>query len=102
MTKRIKWPPPPERDDLHQYLGQEAAHLLVEFQRAQGKKGPGAGQPMWKLKGAALDLLYATGAPLSFVRLFDVMLGEVSAELSRMESEEPWINLIVAYEARVH
>ncbi len=101
-AKHIKWPPPPERDALHQYLGQEAARLLAEYQRAQGKRGPGASRQKWMTKGAALDLLRATEAPPSLVGLFDVMLGGVSAELLRMEPRRPWIDRIVDYEARAH
>ena len=102
MAKPIKWPPPPERDALHQCVGQEAAQLLAEYQQAQGKRGPGAGRQKWIVKGAALDLLRATGAPASLVSLFDIMLGAVSAELSSMESRRPWIDCVVDHEARAH
>ncbi len=100
--KRIKWPPPPEREALHICLGQEAAQLLAEYQRVQGKRGPGAGRPKWIIKGAALDLLRASEAPPSLVELFDVMLGDVATKLLRMEPRQPWIDWIADYEARAH
>ena len=103
-AKEIKWPPPPERDArdaLQQYLGQEAARLLEEYRKG-GKGGSGTGQQRWRVRGAALDLLRTTNAPLSLIILFDVMLGGVSTELSRIEPREPWLDLIVDYEARAH
>ena len=100
--KSIKWPPPPERDALHLYLGQEAGQLLAEYNRGQGKRGPGAGRQKWMIKGASLDLLRAAGTPSRLIELFDVMLGGVSTELLRIEPRRPWIDLIVDYEARAH
>ena len=98
-TKEIKWPPPPERDALQQYLGQEAGRLLAEYLE-KGKGGSGAGQRRWVLRGAALDLLRRTEAPSRLIELFDVMLGGVSTKLSGMR--EPWLDLIVDIEARAY
>ena len=99
--KKIKWPPPPERDALQQYLGQEAGRLLAEYRRVKSKKGgAGTGRQRWMIRGAALDLLRATEAPSRLIELFDVMLGGVSTELSGMR--EPWLDLIVDIEARIY
>ena len=99
--KRIKWPAPPERDALQQYLGQEAARLLAEYRKG-GKGGSGTGRQRWMIRAAALDLLRATEAPHSLIALFDEMLGGVTHELSRIKPREPWLDLIVDYEAHAH
>ena len=96
-------PKPPERDAMHQYLGQEAARLLSVYRRVKKKRGRpprGQKQGVQAVKAAALDLLYNTGAPVSLISLFNVMLGGVV--LARPDSTLPWLDLIVDYEARVN
>ena len=97
--KEIDWPPPGERDALHEYLGQEAGRLLAEYLE-KSKGGSGTGQRRWVLRAAALDLLRTTEAPHSLVELFDVMLGGAYAKLRGMR--EPWLDLIVDIEARAY
>ena len=58
-------PKPPERDAMHQYLGQEAARLLSVYRRVKKMRGwppRGQKQGVQAVKAAALDLLYNTGA----------------------------------------
>ncbi len=95
-------PKPPERDAMHQYLGQEAGRLLSEYRRAQGKRGPGAGRRKVMIKDAALDLLRHAELPVSVVTLFGVMLDTWAAGLLRGMSTPPWLDKVVDYEAHAH
>lgn len=100
MAKKIDWPPPPERDALHQYFGQAAARLLAAYRQVEHAKGPGSGEKKRAAKAAGLDLLVAMGSPPSVVLLFDVMLGNVAGAVPR--PEVPWLDAVLNYEARAH
>ncbi len=99
MAKRIKWPSPPERDDLHKYLGQEAARLREVYEET-GKGGSGIGQQRMGIRGGALDLLRVAEVPSSLVALFDMLLGGVTTELLSKKLRPTLIDTIVNYEAR--
>ena len=93
-------PPPPERDALRQYFGQEAARLLSVYRQIENKRGRGARGKKRAAKAAALDLLSAMGSPPSLVSLFNVMLGDVAG--ASPKSKFPWLDETLDYEARAH
>ena len=100
--KQIKWPPPPERDAAHRYVGVRAVELLAEYRRVKSKKGKHARRAEKIIKAEALNLIEMGGAPWRLTELFDTMLGSPRSQVFDMQAAYPWIAKVVDYEARAH
>ena len=70
--KQINWPPPPERDASHHYVGVQAVELLAEYRRVKGKKGK------YARRGRGADTL-DTG------RTFGMTAGQPLADMQRRD-----------------
>ena len=101
-STKIKWPPPPERNASHQYVGVRAVELLAEYQRVKGKKAKFARREELVIKAEALDLIEIMGAPWRLTELFDIMLGGPRSQVFYMQDAYPWVAEGVDYEARAH
>ncbi len=101
-TKEIKWPPPPERDAAHRYVGVRAVELLAEYRRVKSKKGKHARRAEKIIKAEALNLIEMSGAPWCLTELFDAMLGSPRSQALDMQDAYPWKAMVVDYEARAH
>jgi hypothetical protein len=101
-STKIKWPPPPERNASHQYVGVRAVELLAEYQRVKGKKAKFARREELVIKAEALDLIEIMGAPWRLTELFDIMLGGPRSQVFYMQDAYPWVAEVVDYEARAH
>ncbi len=100
--KKIVWPPPPERDASHQYVGVRAVELLAEYRRVKSKKGKHARRAEKIIKAEALNLIEMSGAPWRLTELFDTMLGSPRSQVLDMQAAYPWKDKVVDYEARAH
>ncbi len=100
--KRIKWPPPPERDASHRYVGVRAVELLAEYRRLNSKIGKHARRAEKIIKAEALNLIEMGGAPWRLTELFDTMLGSPRSQVLDMQAAYPWKDKVVDYEARAH
>ena len=101
-AKKIAWPPPPERDASHQYVGVRAVELLAEYRRVKSKKGKHARREEKIIKAEALNLIEMSGAPWRLTELFDTMLGSPRSQVLDMQAAYPWKDAVVDYEARAH
>ncbi len=101
-VKQIVWPPPPERDAAHRYVGVRAVELLAEYRRVKSKKGKHARREEKIIKAEALNLIEMSGAPWCLTELIDAMLGNPRSQALDMQDAYPWKAMVVDYEARAH
>lgn len=90
------------RGDLNRVLAQEAVWLKKKFEEVLALKtrGADAKRPKTIIKAEALELLRQAGNSKEVIRLFDILLDDVTADFLAMTDKKPWLPGIVEYEAR--